>query len=43
MLQPENFKITMGSSEVGTFSPWIFNLDVTTPLDEICYIKVLLP
>jgi hypothetical protein len=43
LLAPENFKITVGNPIVGSFSPWIFNLNVDTPLDEICYIKVLLP
>ena len=42
-LPPDNFKITTGSPTVGTYSPWVFNLDVTTPLEVGCYIKVLLP
>jgi len=43
MLAPENFKITVGNPIVGSYSPWIFNLDVSTPLEQVCFIKVLLP
>jgi hypothetical protein len=43
LLDPSNFKITVGDPTVGSYSPWIFNLDVTTPLNKICYIRVYLP
>lgn len=43
ILPPQNFKITVSNPTVGSFSPWIFNLDVNVPLEKNCYFKVLLP
>lgn len=42
-LDASDFKVQPGVRQVGTFSMWIFNLDVTTPLEESCFIKVRLP
>lgn len=43
LLDPSNFIITIGDATVATYSPWIFNLDVTTPLDRSCYFKFKMP
>lgn len=43
LLDPSNFKITVGNPTVATYSSWIFNLDVTTPLEKSCYFKIIMP
>lgn len=43
ILPPQNFKITVTNPTVGSFSTWIFNLDVNVPLERGCFFKVLLP
>lgn len=43
ILPQRNFKITVGDPVVQAWSQWIFNLDVPTPLESDCFIKVLLP
>lgn len=43
ILPASDFKITVSNPYVRTSSPWIFNLDVATPLEYSCHIKVLLP